>query len=112
MSFLAGRDRMRLEHCEAACRAGDSFIFVADEDGMAVGWAVVHTNFRDDQDWSPPDDDTTAFQQGDNAYLENIEVTARLRSNGVGAHAAGGGAGGGEAAAARSTSGCTRARTT
>ena len=84
MSFLTGRDRLRLEHCEPACRAGDCFVFVADEDGTAVGWAVVHTNYRDDQDWSPPDEDTKAFQQGDNAYLENIEVTARHRSNGVG----------------------------
>jgi GNAT superfamily N-acetyltransferase len=84
MSLLTARDRLRLEHAEAACEAGDAFIFVADEDGTAVGWAVVHTNFRQDQDWSPPDEDTKAFQQGDNAYLENIEVTARLRSNGVG----------------------------
>jgi GNAT superfamily N-acetyltransferase len=84
MSFLVGRDRIRLEHCEPACRAGDTFIFVADEGGTAVGWAVVHTKFREDQDWSPPDADTVSFQQGDNAYLENIEVTARLRSNGVG----------------------------
>lgn len=84
MSFLTGRDRIRLEHSEPACRAGDAFIFVADEDGTAVGWAMVHTNFRDDQDWSPPDEDTRAFQTADNAYLENIEVTARVRSNGVG----------------------------
>jgi GNAT superfamily N-acetyltransferase len=84
MSFLTGRDRTRLGHSEPACRASDAFIFVADEGGMAVGWAMVHTNFREDQDWSPPDDDTRAFQQGDNAYLEHIEVTARLRSNGVG----------------------------
>ena len=84
ISMLVGRDRLRLEHSEAACKDGDAFIFVADEGGTAVGWAVVHTKFRDDQDWSPPDDDTRAFQQGDNAYLEHIEVTARLRSNGVG----------------------------
>ena len=84
ISMLVGRDRLRLEHSEGACKDGDAFIFVADEGGTAVGWAVVHTNFRDDQDWSPPDDDTRAFQQGDNAYLEHIEVTARLRSNGVG----------------------------
>jgi ribosomal protein S18 acetylase RimI-like enzyme len=51
---------------------------------VAVGWAVVHTSFREDQDWDPPDEDTRAFQSGDNAYLENIEVTARLRSSGVG----------------------------
>ena len=57
---------------------------MAEADGLAVGWAVVHTTFREDQDWDPPDDDTRLFQQGDNAYLENIEVTARLRSNGVG----------------------------
>jgi len=84
-SFLSERDRMRLDHCEAARNAGDCFAYVADKDGLAVGWAVVHTNFRDDQDWDPPDDDTRAFQQADNAYLENIEVTARLRSSGVGA---------------------------
>lgn len=84
MSFLVGRERTRLEHCQPACNAGDAFIFVADEDGIAVGWVAVHTNFREDQDWSPPDEDTRSFQQGDNAYVENIEVTARLRSNGVG----------------------------
>lgn len=83
-SFLADRDRLRLDHLEPAVREGDAFAFVADEDGTAVGWAVVHTKFREDQDWSPPDDDTIAFQSGDNAYLENIEVTARDRSKGIG----------------------------
>jgi GNAT superfamily N-acetyltransferase len=83
-SFLVERDRVRLEHMEVACEAGDCFAYVADQGGLAVGWAVVHTNFRDDQDWDPPDDDTRAFQQGDDAYLENIEVTARVRSTGVG----------------------------
>ena len=83
-SFLAERDRTRLDHMEAACVDGDAFALVADEDGTAIGWAVVHTKFRDDQDWDPPDDDTKAFQSGDNAYLENIEVTARVRSNGIG----------------------------
>jgi GNAT superfamily N-acetyltransferase len=83
-SFLGERDRVRLQHVEEACEAGDCFIYVADQDGQAIGWAVVHTKFREDQDWSPPDDDTIAFQTGDNAYLENIEVTARVRSKGVG----------------------------
>ena len=83
-SFLGERDRMRLRNCEVACDAGDCFAYVAVEDGVAVGWAVVHTKFRDDQDWDPPDDDTRAFQDGENAYLENIEVTARFRSSGVG----------------------------
>lgn len=83
-AFLGERDRMRLRNCEAACDAGDCFAYVAVEDGVAVGWAVVHTTFREDQDWDPPDEDTRAFQSGDNAYLENIEVTARLRSSGVG----------------------------
>lgn len=83
-SFLAERDRTRLEHMEAAVAEGHCFAFVADDGGTAVGWAVVHTTFRDDQDWSPPDGDTVAFQSGDNAYLENIEVTARARSHGVG----------------------------
>ncbi len=83
-SFLQERDRMRLDHMEAACRDGDCFAFIAEENGLAVGWAVVHTNFREDQDWDPPDGDTRNFQQGENAYLENIEVTARLRSSGLG----------------------------
>jgi GNAT superfamily N-acetyltransferase len=83
-AFLGERDRMRLEHAEAAVHAGDCFIYVADADGTAVGWAVVHTNFRDDQDWDPPDADTVAFQQGDNAYLEQIEVTAGKRRSGLG----------------------------
>jgi GNAT superfamily N-acetyltransferase len=83
-AFLAERDRTRLSHMEPACKAGDCFAMVADDGGTAVGWAVVHTKFRDDQDWSPPDEDTVAFQTGDNAYLENIEVTPRTRSNGVG----------------------------
>jgi ribosomal protein S18 acetylase RimI-like enzyme len=83
-SFLSDRDRTRLDHLEAACEAGDCFVYVADVSGLAVGWAVVHTKFREDQDWDPPDEDTRAFHQGDNAYLENIEVTAGARSSGVG----------------------------
>lgn len=82
--FLGERDRERLIHSEVACRDGDGFIFVADEHGLAVGWVVVHTRFRDDQDWSPPDEDTRAFQSGDNAYLENIEVRGGVRSRGIG----------------------------
>lgn len=84
-SFLSERDQMRLDHSERAVRDGDCFILVADEDGAAVGWAAVHTNFREDQDWSPPDADTMRFQSGENAYLENIEVTPRMRSQGIGA---------------------------
>lgn len=83
-SFLGERDRMRLKNSEAACNDGDCFTYVAVENGLAAGWAVVHTNFREDQDWDPPDEDTRAFQHGENAYLENIEVTPRLRSKGVG----------------------------
>lgn len=83
-AFLSERDKLRLDHSEAACNEGDCFIYVAEQDGMAIGWAVVHLRFRDDQDWSPPDDDTRAFQSGENAYLENIEVTAQARSHGVG----------------------------
>ena len=69
---------------EEACKSEDCFAYVADEGGIAIGWAVVQTNFREDQDWDPPDEDTRAFQQGDDAYLENLEVTARVRSSGVG----------------------------
>src|SRR5262249_51183780 len=83
-AFLAERDRLRLDHLEAAVGDRDAFALVADEGGTAVGWAVVHVAFRDDQDWDPPDDDTRNFQKDDNAYLENIEVTARSRSGGVG----------------------------
>jgi GNAT superfamily N-acetyltransferase len=82
-AFLVERDRMRLDHCEAAVRDGDAFIYVVDQDGLAMGWAVVHTRYRDDQDWEP-DPTSRKFQEGDNGYLENIEVTARLRSRGVG----------------------------
>jgi ribosomal protein S18 acetylase RimI-like enzyme len=84
-SFLAERDQTRLDHSEAAVRDGDCFVLVADRNGAAVGWVVVHTKFRDDQDWDPPDDDTKRFQTGENAYVENIEVTAGVRGNGVGA---------------------------
>jgi GNAT superfamily N-acetyltransferase len=83
-AFLIERDSMRLDHCEAAVKDGDCFILVADDGNGALGWVQVHTNFREDQDWSPPDDDTKAFQSGDNAYVENIEVTARARSSGSG----------------------------
>jgi ribosomal protein S18 acetylase RimI-like enzyme len=83
-AFLVERDQMRLEHCELAVRDGDAFIFVADDGNSPVGWVAVPTSFREDQDWSPPDDDTRSFQSGDNAYVENIEVTARARSGGVG----------------------------
>lgn len=83
-SFLVERDRTRLDHLELAVKAGDCFAMIAEEDGLAVGWAVVHTGFREDQDWDPPDDDTKRFQSGDNAYLENIEVAARTRGKGIG----------------------------
>ena len=83
-SFLVERDRMRLDHLEPAVRDGDAFALVADESGTAIGWAVVHIGFREDQDWDPPDEDTRNFQKDDNAYLENIEVTARGRSGGIG----------------------------
>ena len=82
-AFLHDRDRMRLDHSEAAVSDGDCFIFVADLDGTPVGWVSVHTKFREDQDWVI-DDDTQRFQGGDNAYVENIEVTAGARGNGIG----------------------------
>lgn len=82
-SFLSERDQMRFEHCEAAVKDGDCFIFVADMDGEAVGWAVVHTKYRTDQDWEP-DPDGERFQTGENAYLENIELMPRARSKGAG----------------------------
>lgn len=82
-SFLSERDRMRLEHCQAAVADGDAAVFVAEEDGTAVGWAVVHFRYRDDQDWEP-DPDGRTFQEGDNAYVENIEVTAGQRGKGLG----------------------------
>jgi GNAT superfamily N-acetyltransferase len=82
-AFLSERDRMRLAHSETAVRDGDCYILVADADGTAAGWVAVHTRYRDDQDWEP-DPDSRRFQEGDNAYVENIEVTARLRSQGVG----------------------------
>jgi ribosomal protein S18 acetylase RimI-like enzyme len=83
-TFIDERDAMRLDHAQQAVRDGDCFIYVVDDDGTAAGWAMVHINFRDDQDWDPPDADTMRFQQGENAYLENIALTPRLRSHGVG----------------------------
>ncbi len=83
-AFLTERDAMRLDHSEAAVSDGDCFIFVADDENTAVGWVVVHTKHRADQDWEP-DPEGEKFQTGDNAYVENIEVTARFRSTGVGA---------------------------
>lgn len=83
-SFIEDRDRMRLMHLERACAEGDAFVLVADDGSLPVGWVIVHTHFREDQDWSPPDDDTVAFQSGENAYLENIAVKPRARSNGIG----------------------------
>ena len=83
-SFLSERDKMRLQHMEPALREGDCFAYVADEHGIAVGWAVVHLHYREDQDWEP-DELGRSYQGEDNGYLENIEVTARLRSRGVGA---------------------------
>jgi GNAT superfamily N-acetyltransferase len=82
-TFLDERDRLRLEHSAEAVEAGDAFIFVADDEGKAVGWVVVHTRYRDDQDWEP-DEDGKQFQAAENAYMENIEVTARARGRGVG----------------------------
>jgi GNAT superfamily N-acetyltransferase len=83
-AFLVERDQMRLDHSRQAVKDGDCFIFVAEADGKAIGWAQAHTKFREDQDWDPPDDDTVRFQSNDNAYLENIEVTAGWRGKGVG----------------------------
>jgi ribosomal protein S18 acetylase RimI-like enzyme len=74
---------MRLEHLPAAVDAGSAYILVADDGGTAIGWIVVHTAYRDDQDWEP-DADTQRFQRDENAYVENIEVTARVRSSGIG----------------------------
>lgn len=82
-AFIDDRDKMRLEHCEIAVKDGDCFVFVADEAGVAVGWAMAHVKYRTDQDWEP-DPETEQFHHGENAYLENISVTARLRSQGVG----------------------------
>ncbi len=86
-TFLDDRDRMRLEHDEVAVNAGDCFIYVAAERNVAVGWAVVHLNYREDQDWEPDEASSNGrvYQSGENGYLESIEVTARLRSRGVGA---------------------------
>lgn len=82
--FLDDRDKMRFDHCQAAVDAGDAFVFVADDGGKAIGWVVVHLKFRDDQDWDPDPDGGKKFQEGVNAYVENIEVTPRARSTGVG----------------------------
>ncbi len=81
--FLGERDKMRLQHAEAALRDGDCAIFVAAEGDVPVGWAMVHFRYRADQDWEP-DPQGEQLQSGNNAYLENIEVRARARGQGLG----------------------------
>ena len=41
-SFLDKRDSMRLDHTKVAIDDGDAAVFVAEEDGQAVGWAAVN----------------------------------------------------------------------
>ena len=82
-SFLTEKDAARLDQCRPAVAAGDAFILVAVHDGKAVGWAAVHTRCRDDMGWGD-EGGTISFQQGENAYLENIAVMERLRNRGIG----------------------------
>ncbi len=82
-SFVVARDLEGLKACRAAVEADDAFILVAELADVAVGWVAVHTSYRADQGWTP-DEDTQAFQQGEHAYLVNIEVERTARGLGIG----------------------------
>ena len=82
-SLLSRRDAARLDGLRRAEEAGDAYIYIAEERGELLGWVAVHTAYRDDQGWAD-DGDTRRFQEGDNAYLENIEVAADRRGEGIG----------------------------
>jgi ribosomal protein S18 acetylase RimI-like enzyme len=80
--LLDERDAARLDACEAAVRDGDALVYVLDDAGVARGIAVVHVNEREDQGWTPGSD-TIDFQQGDNAFLENLGIAAPLQGRGL-----------------------------
>ena len=82
-SLLSQRDADRLDAIRRAEEAGDAYVLIAEQRGELVGWVVVHTAYRDDQGWAE-DDDTRRFQEGENAYLESVQVAPDRRNEGIG----------------------------
>ncbi len=83
-AFLTPSDAQRLDVCRATVEDGDAFILVAEQDKRAIAWAVVHTRYRKDMGWHTSNEHEPNYQDGENAYLENIEVAAALRNRGIG----------------------------
>src|SRR5690348_5098473 len=83
LAFLDAADQGRLDQIGPALADGDGFALVAEVEGHAVGWVVVHNRYRDDLGWEP-DGNTRRFQSGDNAYVENLAVEPGSRSRGLG----------------------------
>jgi len=82
-AFLVEKDVSRLRLCHAATDDNDAYILVVERNERVIGVAVVHVAARDDMGWNP-DKETPSFLVGTNAYLENIEVSKRMRRKGVG----------------------------
>ena len=82
-SILSERDARRLVECRAAVDDGDTFILVADRRGSPVGLAIVDVRSRPGMS-ACADDEGMRYLQGDNAYLENIEVRREWRRQGIG----------------------------
>lgn len=82
-AFLDAADQRRLDQIRPALAEDDGFALVAEVEGCTVGWVVVHTRCRDDLGWEP-DGDTRRFQNGENAYIENLAVAPGSRSRGLG----------------------------
>jgi GNAT superfamily N-acetyltransferase len=82
-AFLVEKDAARLQFCRAAADDNDAYILVAERDERAIGVAVVHVAARDDMGWDSASE-TPSFLAGANAYLENIEVSRKMRRKGVG----------------------------
>ena len=66
-----------------AIEESDAFILVAERKNRAVAWAVVHTKYRQNMGWYA-DGKTPTYQDGENAYLEYVEVAEPLRRQGIG----------------------------
>lgn len=81
--FLSREDQDRAAQLEPAVAAGDALVWVAEQDGVLLGWAVAHLTFRADLGWEI-DPDTLSFQTGENVYLEHLRVAESHRNQGIG----------------------------
>jgi GNAT superfamily N-acetyltransferase len=85
-ALIAEKDVSRLRSCRAAVEDDDAYIIVAERKGRVIGVALAVVAARDDMGWNP-DNETRAVLVGANAYLENIEVSKKMRRKGVGTYA-------------------------